>query len=317
MHVGHAHAQQAHSHATLVGSKLKVALIVTAVVFVGELVGGRMADSLALMSDAGHMFTDVLALLLSWFGVRQAARLPTQRMTYGYHRIGVLVALANSLTLVGIAMIIFYEAFQRLLSPPEVNSDLMLVVAVIGFAANAFILFLLRDDQKGNINVRSAFLHVAGDALASVAVIAGGIAIFFTDWYWLDPVLSVGIALIIAIGSWEIIKEGLSIFLEATPAHVDLDEMMTELNKVEGVMGVHDLHVWSIAPHLHALSCHILIDDQHISECSMILERLNHSLSEEYGIDHTTVQFECINCDPSSLYCTFATSPSVAHPHKH
>lgn len=313
----HSHSHDAHGHASMLGSKLKFALIVTSVIFVGELAGGYFSNSLALMSDAGHMFTDVLALLLSWVGVRQAARLPTNRMTYGFHRIGVLIALANSLTLVGIAVVILYEAFRRLSSPVEVESVLMLVVALVGFGANALILVLLRGERKGNINVRSAFLHVAGDALASLTVIAGGIAMYFTNAFWLDPVLSVGIAIIIAIGSWQIIQEGISVFLEATPPHVNLEDMILNLKKVDGVLDVHDLHVWSIAPHLHALSCHVLIDDQHISEGSGILQRLNSTLGDTYGITHTTVQFECVSCDPDSFFCTFAASPSVAHAHKH
>ncbi|MDO8672441.1 MAG: cation diffusion facilitator family transporter [Dehalococcoidia bacterium] len=313
----HSHSHDAHGHASMLGSKLKFALIVTSVIFVGELAGGYFSNSLALMSDAGHMFTDVLALLLSWVGVRQAARLPTNRMTYGFHRIGVLIALANSLTLVGIAVVILYEAFRRLSSPVEVESVLMLVVALVGFGANALILVLLRGERKGNINVRSAFLHVAGDALASLTVIAGGIAMYFTNAFWLDPVLSVGIAIIIAIGSWQIIQEGISVFLEATPPHVNLEDMIHNLKKVDGVLDVHDLHVWSIAPHLHALSCHVLIDDQHISEGSGILQRLNSTLGDTYGITHTTVQFECVSCDPDSFFCTFAASPSVAHAHKH
>lgn len=308
---------EAHHHVAMVGSKLRFALILTSIVFLGELVGGYYANSLALMSDAGHMFTDVFALLLSWFGVQQAGRLPTHRMTFGFHRIGVLVALINSLTLVGISIVIFYEAFRRLRSPEPVESSIMFVIALIGFAANAIILFTLREEQSGNINVRSAFLHVAGDALASIAVIGGGIAIYFTGWFWLDPVLSIAIALIIAMGSWEIIKEGLAVFLEATPAHVDLEEMHAEMKQVAGVLDVHDLHVWSLAPHLHALSCHVLVDDQHVSEGVTILQRLNAQLSDLYGITHTTIQFECVNCDPSCVYCALMPNPAAAHPHEH
>ncbi|MBI4302708.1 MAG: cation transporter [Chloroflexi bacterium] len=288
----------------VLGNKLRFALILTAAILLAELVGGFLANSLALLSDAGHVFTDVLALTLSWFGVRQADRAANHRMTYGYHRVGILIALINAVSLVFIASIILYEAYGRFREPEPVRSGLMFVVASVGFLANLVVVLQLKKDERRNLNVHSAFLHVAGDALASVGVILGGIIIFFTSWYVVDPLISLFIALLIAFGSWRIIKEGVNIVLEATPGHLDMKEMVEAMSLVPGVRNVHDLHVWSITPQLHALSCHLVIDDLYVSEGGGILQSVNQLLNQCYSIEHSTLQLECVECDPNDLYCT-------------
>lgn len=295
-------------------NRLRFAVILTALILLGELAGGYLANSLALLSDAGHVFTDLLALLLSWVGVRQATRPASQRMTFGYHRIGILIAITNALTLIAIALFIFYEAYRRLQAPPEVESVLMLTVAFLGLLGNLCIAFLLRPWQQENLNVRSAFLHVAGDTLASVGVILGGAIIFFSGWFWVDPALSVLIGLIIAFGSWQIIREGLAIFLEASPPHLDFSELVRAMMGIPGIKDVHDLHVWSISHGMHALSCHILIEDLPISQSSDILARLNEVLSRRFRIEHSTVQFECEGCDYNGLYCTFSAQDGISGP---
>lgn len=296
-------------------NKLAFAVLFTGAILIGELVGGYLANSLALLSDAGHAFTDVLALLLSWFALRQAEKPATGRMTFGYHRWGIIAAFINAVSLVGIAAIIFYEAYGRLREPEPVRSGLMLSVAVIGLVANLVIAFVLRREQRENLNIHSAFLHVMGDALASVGVILGGAIIYFSGWLWVDPAISVVIALIIVFGAGRVIREAVNVLLEASPAHVRVDEMIRAMMGVQGVKDVHDLHVWSITPQVHALSCHVLIDDLSISEGGDILGRLNELLRERFSIGHSTMQLECVGCDPNSLYCSLAPHAEEEQPY--
>ena len=296
---GHSH------HETLnVGSKLKIGVLLTGSILAVELIGGILSNSLALLSDAGHVFTDVVALSLSWYGVRQAERPASERMTFGYHRVGVIVAIVNAVSILAIATVIIYEAYRRLQDPPEVNSSLMLGVAVVGLGINAFVVYWLRREQRENINVRSAFWHALGDALASLGVIIGGIVMLIGHWYWVDPVVSVLISLIIASAAWRILKEGSVVLLEATPRHVDVPHLVEQLNRIRGVKDVHDVHVWSITPELHAMSCHVLVDDINVSEAAGIRERIEDVLKREFDIKHTTVQMECQQCDANDLFCS-------------
>jgi len=296
-------------------NKLAFSVILTSSILVGELVGGYLANSLALLSDAGHVFIDILALLLSWFALRQTEKPASHKMTFGYHRIGILAALVNSVSLVGISGVIFYEAYGRLREPQPVRSGLMLSVAVIGFIANIIVVLILRREQRENLNIRSAFLHVMGDALSSLGVIGGGAIIYFSGWFWVDPAISVVIGVVIVFNSLQVMREALSIFLEASPAHLDMEQMVQAMMGVPGVKDVHDLHVWTIAPRIHALSCHVLVDDLSVSQGANIVGRLNELLSSRYGIGHSTVQLECVGCDPNSLYCSLTPSTEDVHPH--
>ena len=296
-------------------NKLAFSVVLTSSILVGELVGGYLANSLALLSDAGHVFIDILALLLSWFALRQTEKPASHKMTFGYHRIGILAALVNSVSLVGISGVIFYEAYGRLREPQPVRSGLMLSVAVIGFIANIIVVLILRREQRENLNIRSAFLHVMGDALSSLGVIGGGAIIYFSGWFWVDPAISVVIGVVIVFNSLQVMREALSIFLEASPAHLDMEQMVQAMMGVPGVKDVHDLHVWTIAPRIHALSCHVLVDDLSVSQGANIVGRLNELLSSRYGIGHSTVQLECVGCDPNSLYCSLTPSTEDVHPH--
>jgi cobalt-zinc-cadmium efflux system protein len=286
----------------MLAGRLRFAITLTALILVGELVGGYFANSLALLSDAGHVFTDMLALGLSWFGVMQAQRPASARMTFGYHRIGILIAVVNALILVALALVIFYEAYRRFQHPEPVLGILMFSVAVIGLAVNLVVMLRLRHPSKLSLNVRSAFLHVLGDALGSVGVIVGGAIIYFSDWYWVDPAISVFIGLIILAGAWWIIKDAVVIFVEATPAHLDVDDLARAIRAVPGVKGMHDLHVWSIAPRIHALSCHVVVADLPLSQSTAISDSLKEMLSARFNIAHSTVQLECEPCEPGELY---------------
>ncbi len=296
-------------------NKLAFSVLFTGSILVAELVGGYLANSLALLSDAGHVFVDVLALLLSWFALRQTERPASHKMTFGYHRIGILAALVNSVSLVVISGVIFHEAYGRLGEPPPVRSGLMLSVAALGFIANVVVVLMLRREQRQNLNIRSAFLHVLGDALSSLGVMGGGAVILLSGWFWVDPAISVAIGLVIVFNSLQVIREALSIFLEASPSHLDMEQMVQAMMGVPGVKDVHDLHVWTIAPRIHALSCHVLVDDLSISQGADIVGRLNELLGTRYGIGHSTVQLECVGCDPNSLYCSLTPNGEDVHSH--
>jgi len=309
-------AGHTHHHHITVGNKLKYGLMLTGLILAVELVGGFLSHSLALLSDAGHVFADVIALSLSWYGVRQAERPASSRMTYGYHRVGVLVALFNAVSIFAIAVVIFYEAYRRWLQPPEVNSPLMLAAALVGLVVNVFIAFWLRGEQQSNLNVRSAFWHVLGDALASVGVIIGAIIIMLTGWFIVDPIISVLIGFIITFAAWRILKEGFKVLLEAVPHQIDVERMAQDLQKIPGVKGVHDVHVWSISPELHAMSCHVLVDDMRMSQAQEIREQVETVLRQRFDIEHSALQMECQECAENDLFCSLKPcSPDEDHEH--
>jgi cobalt-zinc-cadmium efflux system protein len=284
-HAGHAHAA-APSH------KLGVALTVSAVVLAVEVAGGLASNSLALLSDAGHMLTDVLALALAWFASRQAERPPNARQTYGYHRAGILAALANAATLVALALFIGYEASQRLFDPEPVASQLMLGVAAVGLVANLAVARYLQDDHAQNLNLRAAIVHVLGDALASAAVILGAIAITLGGPVQIDPILSVLMGVIIIVGGWSIVRETLNILMESAPPGVDVAQLVADLCAAPGVAAVHDLHVWRLASDLPALSVHVRVDSAAPADGDCVLGACQRLLRDEYGIAHSTIQIE-------------------------
>jgi len=293
-----------HHHSTLeTATKLKYGIIITAVILVLEITGGILSNSLALLSDAGHVFADGIALTLSWYGVRQAARPCSGRMIFGYHRVGVIIAIVNAVSILAIAGIILYEAYQRFYQQPEINSVMMLVIAVIGLAANIFVASWLHKDQAESLNVKSAFWHAVGDALASVGVIAGAIIIMFTKLYWVDAAVSVLISVIIIFAAWGIFKEGMRILLEAVPGDISIKEVQKAMESIPAVKDVHDLHVWSISSNLHSMSCHVLVDDCSISQAENVRQQIEDMLRDKFGIGHTTVQTECTQCSNGGLLC--------------
>jgi cobalt-zinc-cadmium efflux system protein len=300
-----------HTHfSTNVESKLRYGLLLSIFILGIEIAGGLLSNSLALLSDAGHVFTDVLALTLSLYGVLQAKRPSSSHMTFGYHRVGVIIALINSISIFVIAGFILYEAYERFVQPRAVEGMLMLIVASAGLAVNIVVAYWLHREQKGNLNVRSAFWHALGDALASVGVIAGGFIIIGTGWYWVDPLISVFISVIIFFGSWRILKEGLGVILEAAPASTDAKKIVKELESLSAVKSIHDVHLWSISPEIHALSCHVLIVDMATSKATSIREQIERILQEQFNIRHTTLQMECQHCDSNDVFCTL---PSNTH----
>jgi cobalt-zinc-cadmium efflux system protein len=264
-----------------------------------EIAGGLLSNSLALLGDAGHMLVDALALGLSLIALNLAKKPATTKRTYGYHRAEIIAALANGVTLVLVSIYIFYESYQRFRSPPTVKTPIMLVVAVVGLAANLITMRLLHHDRHSNLNVRAAFFHVFGDMISSVGVIAGGIIIAVSGWKIADPIIAVMIGLIILWGAVDLVRESTDILLETVPKHIPLDEVTAAIKSIKGVVELHDLHVWTITSGIYALSTHILIEDQMLSRAAEITAAINRELAQKFNITHTTFQLEnekCENC---------------------
>jgi cobalt-zinc-cadmium efflux system protein len=271
-------------------------LLITAGIMVAEIVGGLLANSLALLSDAGHMLTDILALGMSLAAMRFAQRPPTSSKTFGLYRLEILAAFFNGMLLLFISFYIFYEAYHRLVEPREIKGLFMLGVAVIGLLANGVGILILRKSALKNLNVKSAFFHVVGDTISSGGVILGGLVIIYTGWYMIDSLIGIFIGLLILRGAYGLVKESIDIFLEATPKEIDMDKMVDDLLRIEGVKDVHHLHLWTITSGIYAMSAHVLIDDLLLSKSNRILDEIERLLQDKYSMEHTTIQFESESC---------------------
>jgi cobalt-zinc-cadmium efflux system protein len=300
-------------------NSLRLAFFLTLIILIAEIAGGLLANSLALLSDAGHVVTDIFALGLAWFATVQAERPPNARKTFGYHRVGILAAMVNAVTLIVIAFAILLEAVQRFQHPEKVQPHIMFIAAGIGIIINLIIGFGLFKESN-NLNVRAAMLHVFGDVGASAGVIVAGLIILMTGWTFVDPLISVGIAILIAVGAWRILRETTDILLESVPKGVSMPDLVKDMRSVKGIKDVHDLHVWSITSNMYALSCHALINDLPPSDSSAILHSLNSMLNEKYHIGHVTIQFECdphqeTYCAVNGLYCHMEPRENANHTH--
>ena len=283
--------------------RLALSIGLTVAIVVVEAAAGLFANSLALLTDAVHNVTDVLALALTWWALREATKPAHSENTYGYHRAGILVALVNASVLAFISLGIFYDAYRRLVAPPEVKADVLIGVGLAAVVVNLVTALLVRRGSQHDLNLRSAYVHLMGDVLSTIGAVAAGIFIHFTGLNWLDPLVSILIGLLILWNAWGILQESVNILMEATPADVDVDAMLSDILHVEGVRGVHDLHIWSITRGLRTLSAHILTDDIPISEGTKIQAAVSETLFHNYGIAHATLQLECVGCIPANLYC--------------
>ena len=295
-----------HSHLTNNGiRRLSIALVIVAAIMVAEFVGGLLSNSLALLGDAGHMLVDALALGISLLAIRIARRPATATRTFGYHRVEIMAALANGVILGLVAAYIFYEAYQRFLDPPEVRTTLMLVVAGVGLIANLCAMWLLGAVRKDNLNMKAAFWHVFGDTISSLGVIIGGVVIAVTGWGMVDPIIAVLIGCIILWGAVRLVRESADILLETVPKHIQVDEVARMITGIPGVEDVHDMHVWTITSGIHALSAHLLIEDQTVAKSGEIARAVNQDLAQHFNITHTTLQLECEKCEgcPAGLMC--------------
>ena len=291
---------------------MRLSLGLTLAVLLIEFGGGLLSHSLALLSDAGHVLTDVFALGLAWFAVEQSKRPPDRRRSYGYQRVGILAALVNAATLIVVVGAIAVEAVRRLMAPEPVQGGLVIATALVAIAINAFVILTLRGGGS-NLNLRAALLHVTGDVAASAGVVVAGAVILFTGWLYIDPLLSLGIAALIAYGAWGIVRETVNLLMEGTPREIDLAEVTRQITRTPRVTGLHDLHVWSLASDQMALSCHVVVGDISLGDAEHVVRDLEHRLCDGFAIGHTTIQVE--SCHPCG---EIHHGPGEHnHPHEH
>ena len=300
---------QGHDHGGGRGTdrtRLGAVLVLSGFYMLAEVVGGLLTNSLALLADAAHMFTDVASLALALFATHLASRPAAGRQTYGYYRAEILAALVNGATLIGVSVYICVEAYGRLSAPPEVQGGLMAAIALGGLVVNLVGLRILSGGSKESLNVRGAWLHVLTDALGSVGAIVGGLLAWGLGWHRADPIVSVAIALLVVYSSWALLKETLGVLMEDAPGHIDVDQVRTALLAVAGVDSVHDLHVWTITSGLVAASVHVVADEGQDARC--VLRDVKALLDERFHIEHATVQVDVIG-DEACPACEPATEP--------
>jgi cobalt-zinc-cadmium efflux system protein len=269
---------------------LLIVLALTFIYMLAEAIGGYLANSLALLSDAGHMLTDVAALTLSLFAVRFASRPATPRKTYGFYRLEILAALANGVTLIVLSLLICFEAYHRLRRPEAVQGWTLIWISAGGLAVNLASAWMLSHSHDENLNVRGALLHVLGDLLGSVAAIAAGVMIIWRGWIWADPVFSVVISLLIIYSSWRLVADAVNVLLEGAPSHINAAAVEEAVRSAPGVRAVHDLHIWTITSGRHAVTAHVVINDA--SESYRILRELREMLADRFALTHSTIQIE-------------------------
>lgn len=313
----HEHERE-HRYLAAASRPLKITLGIVTLIMVAEFVGGLVSNSLALLGDAGHMLIDALALALSLFAMSVARRPATRTRTFGYHRVEILAALANGVTILIVSFYIFYEAYKRFSEPPEVHVPIMLVVSVVGLIANLGGVLLLRGGGTSSLNIRSAFWHIVGDTLSSLGVILTAIIIGLTGFTLADPIIAVIIGIIILLGSIKLIKESIDILSETVPKNIQLDKVIETIKAIPGVVEVHDVHVWTLTSGVNALSAHILITDQMVSRSSGIIQTAQTQMREQFGIAHSTLQLECNRCEscPEGAICQIRR-PETYETHRH
>lgn len=293
--------------------RLVWSILVTFVILIGEVIGGIVSNSLALLSDAGHNFTDVFAMGISLVAQLIMRRPSDHRATYGYQRIGILAALINGSTLVVISVFIFIESYRRFLAPPEIHSNIMLLVAATGLVGNLVTVWILGSGHT-DLNLKSVWLHLLGDVFTSIGVIIAGLLIKFGTWGLADPIASTIVGIIIIVGGFKVIREALWIFLELSPVGFHAEEISQMICGMQGILGVHDVHVWSIGHGIPAFSAHVLIPDSRISETDTLRTEIEHKLAD-MGIRHTVLQMECAECQTDALYCQIRGDEESHHHH--
>ena len=297
--MGHSHG----SSATLTGRRLSLSIFITLAFVLGEATTGYFSHSLALMSDAGHNFADALALVFSWYGIWIAQKPSTAQRTFGYHRVGIFAALVNAVSLVVIALLIFWEASRLLRHPEPVQSMPMIVVALIAILMNTVISFWLKSAAGKDLNVRSAYLHMLGDAISAAGVVVAGVIVAFTGASIADPIVSMLIGVLILWSSWRILKQSVNVLLEAIPEGMNMAKVEQTIGGVHGVLAVHDLHVWTVGSGMVCCSCHIMVNEQSVGSGENVLRAVTEELEHNFGIAHTTIQVEVEGCEPNDMYC--------------
>jgi len=302
-HSNHSHTGHSHSAKGIPKLRLLQTLVISLIITVAQIIGGIISGSLALMSDALHTATDALALLASFIALKLSERPGTERHTFGLKRAEVVAAAANAGILIGISLWLLYEAALRFLQPDPVKVDWMIGVAAIGLVANIVNALLLQKGAKESMNIRSAYLHVLSDAVVSIGVILGGIAIkvLGSGYVWIDPLLTVLISVWLIRASWGIVSESIRIIMMGAPRDIDIDEVSKTMDAVEGIRGIHHLHLWSLNDKTVHFEAHVEIDDRLVSECSALADKIEDKLHDSFGITHVTLQFESGRCQNTSL----------------
>jgi cobalt-zinc-cadmium efflux system protein len=307
-----------HDHGvSLTGRRLLLSVLITVAFVIGEAIAGYFSNSLALLSDAGHNFADALALILSWYGFWIAQRPSSAKRTFGYHRVGILVALVNAVSLVVIALLIFWEAVSRLGHPQSVKSTPMIVVALIAIILNTAISLWLRSAARNDLNVRSAYTHMLGDAVSAAGVVIAGVVVALSGTSLADPVVSVLIGILILLSSWGILKESVNVLLEGVPAGIEMETVERTISSVAGVLAVHDLHVWTVGSGMVCCSCHISVEEQSVRSGENVLRAVAEELEHNFGISHSTIQVEVEGCEPNDMYCIMKIADKTGKGHSH
>lgn len=286
-HNGH---YRKYSHREKEKGRLKFVIYITGITMIVEVIGGVISGSLALISDAGHMFTHAFALLISFVAIVLASKPADIQKTFGYYRIEIIATLFNSISLLFITCWIFYESYQRIIHPLPIKVTEMLIVSTAGLIVNIVSAIILVGVRKEDLNVRSAFIHMIGDTASSVGIILGAVIILYTGWTLIDPILSVLIGVVILIWAWNLARESLHILLEAVPRKVNIEKVKEEILKFEGVMEIADLHIWTITSNMYSLMAHIRVEDGRISERKILIEDINQMLDKKFDIVHTSLQ---------------------------
>ena len=300
--MAHAHHHH-HDHSHVVSRKLTIATIVNLLVVAAELTIGWWAGSLALIGDALHNLTDAVALLIALAAVRLARRAPTSEKSFGYHRAGILAAFINAAMLVTFTLFVFKEAYERLRAPHDVHTGPMLIMAAIALIVNAGTAISLRRESRHDVNIRGAFVHMIGDAISSFGIIVAALLIRATGSPQWDPGVSIFIAALILWSSYGVLRESVNLLLEGTPSGIDPTRVTESLGAIDGIYGVHHLHIWALGPSNPALSCHLMVGDVPMSSTARLLEEINAMLARDYHIAHTTIQFEYAMCATDDPYC--------------
>jgi cobalt-zinc-cadmium efflux system protein len=280
----------------VIQKKFRIFIWLSLFVLILEVAGGFVTNSLALFSDAGHVLIDLLALLLAYFAMRLSRRGTTEQFTYGYYRAEILAAMVNAIILFLLTLYIFYESYLRFLSPSPINGPEMFIIAVIGLAANLYVVLKMHGDERENLNVRGAYLHVLSDTISSIGVVVGGGLIIVTGNYIFDPLVSAAIGVFILVNCLGLVRESVRVLMEAVPKNIDLQRVSDDILQIPRVKEIHDLHIWSIASDVNALSAHILIDSEDMNSLNNIIAAINDMLKEKYGITHSVIQGECERC---------------------
>lgn len=315
----HDHGHE-HGHSSSNKKILLISFVIITTYMVVEAIGGYMTNSLALLSDAGHMLSDSLALAIALLAFKFGEKAVSTGKTYGYRRFEILAATLNGLTLIGIALYIFYEAIERFANPPEVATVGMLIISTIGLLINILVAWIMMrgGDTEHNLNMRGAFLHVISDMLGSIGAIAAALLMMFFGWGWADPLASIIVAVLVLRSGFIVSKSSLHVLMEGTPRNIIVEDIAQAILKIDGVQGVHDLHIWSITSNMHALTAHIVVDgNKTVYEAEALLHKVEHML-EHKDIHHATLQVESEkHKHEDSLLCNIKASPPDAHAHHH